>query len=174
MGIFKSTRGIASRIIDIRVDKWLSLDYLTETTNRYKILLKDSVVPQKATYSETFEEAMERMNLTEIDLVQRKKEFTQLFYAFLGLSVGIILYALYMAFKGSMISSLISFCLCLYTLAQAFRFHFWLFQLENRKLGCTFKEYLNSKVIAEPPTHSLVVKETSSAVKHSHKRKGKE
>lgn len=146
MGFFSTTKKVAGRIIDIRVDRWISLDYIKETSDRYKILLLDAVVPKKATYSETFEEAMIRLQLTEEDITQRKKEFTQLLYSFIAISVAIILYALYMAIAGKMVASLIAFCLSLYTLSQAFRFHFWLFQLKNRKLGCTLKEWINSQI----------------------------
>jgi len=36
--------------------------------------------------------------------------------------------------------------LTLYVLTQAFRYHFWLFQLRNRKLGCTLSEWWNARV----------------------------
>lgn len=146
MGIFKSSKKAAGRIVDVRVDKWISWDYLNESAENFKVILFDSVIPKKGTYSETFEEALVRLELTEADLVRRKKEFTQLFYFFLVLSTFVIAYGLYLAFSGTMITALIAFCLSIYCLAQAFRFHFWLFQLKNRKLGCTVKEWMNAAV----------------------------
>lgn len=146
MGIFKSSKKAASHVVDVRVDKWISWDYLSESADNFKVILFDSIIPKKATYSETFEEALVRLELTEADLAKRKKEFTQLFYFFIVLSVFIIGYGLYLAISGTMITALIAFCLSIYTLAQAFRFHFWLFQLKNRKLGCTVKEWMNAAV----------------------------
>lgn len=146
MGIFRSSKKLAGRIIDTRVDRWISWEYLSETTDRFKILITDIFIPKKASFSETFDEALQRLELSEEDLIQRKKEFSRLFYFFLGLTLLIIVYALYMAVKGNMVPSLIAFCLALYALAQAFRFHFWLFQVKNRKLGCTLKEWFNSRV----------------------------
>lgn len=143
MGLFKK---VGSRLIDVRVDKWMSWDYLGETSERFRVLLLDIVIPKKATRAETFEEAMVRLELTEEDLKERKLEFSRLFYFFIILSALIVSYGLYLAFTGSMISSLICFGLAIYALAQAFRFHFWLFQLKQRKLGCTIKEWINSKV----------------------------
>lgn len=147
MGMFKKVGG---RLVDVRVDKWMSWDYLGETTDRFKILLLDIVIPKKSSTVETFEEAMQRLDLTEEDLVQRQKEFTRLCYFFVFLAVTIIIYALWMAFHGSMTTSLISFCLALYALTQAFRFHFWLFQLRNRKLGCSIREWMNSEIHQTP------------------------
>lgn len=162
MGIFKSSKKAAGRVVDVRVDKWVSLEYLTETAENFKIILIDSVIPKKATYSETFEEAMARLELTEADLARREKEFSQLFYFFLVLSLAIISYGLYLAFTSNMISTLITFCLSVYTLAQAFRFHFWLFQLKHRKLGCTLKEWMNGEITPAPTSTKteLTIKET--------------
>ena len=82
MGIFRSTKRAAGRIIDVRVDRWMGWDYLRETADRFKILLLGIVVPQKASYAETFEEAMLRLDLTDQDILKRKEEFTRLFYFF--------------------------------------------------------------------------------------------
>lgn len=157
MGIFKKVGG---RLVDVRVDKWMSWDYLGDTANRFKVLLLDIVIPKKATYSETFEEAMQRLGLTEDDVEQRKKEFVRLIAFFIVLALAIVSYALYLAFQGSLAPSLIAFCLALYSLSQAFRFHFWLFQLRHRKLGCTIKEWMNAKIIQEP-SRDIVKKETT-------------
>lgn len=152
MGLWKSTKNITSKIFDIRVDKWMSLSYLKEVTGRTGYLVKNLVTPKKATRKETFEQALERLNITEADLVQRQKEFTRLLYLFLTLASLIIGYAIYMIIKGYAIVSLIAFCISLYTLSQAFHFHFWLFQMKNRKLGCTLKEWFHSKInVTEQP-----------------------
>ncbi len=158
MGFFKKVGG---RVVDVRVDKWMSWDYLGDTADRFKILFLDIVIPKKASTSETFEEAMQRLDLTEQDLAERQKEWTRLCYFFLVLTLLVVIYALYTAFKGSMTSSLISFCLALYTLTQAFRWHFWLFQVKNRKLGCSIKEWMNSEVM-QTASSDLVLKDNNS------------
>ncbi len=155
MGIFRKVGG---KIVDVRVDKWMSWDYLSETANHFKSLCVDIVVPKQANTVETFEEAMQRLDLTEADLKERQKEFTKLCYFFLALALIVICYALYTAFTGAMLASLISFCLALYALTQAFRFHFWLFQIKNRKLGCSIKEWMNSE-IRQAASHDITVKE---------------
>lgn len=164
MGIFKSSKNVAGKLVDVRVDKWMSWDYISETSDRFKILLLDIFIPKKATHAETFEEALERLELTEDDLEQRKIEFTRLFYFFVVLSIIIIVYGLYLAIFSSLIPALIAFCLSLYTLTQAFRFHFWLFQIKNRKLGCTVKEWFNAKVEPET-TKELTLKKSRSKIK---------
>lgn len=159
MGIFKSSKekGFRPRIVDLRVDRWLSVDYLKETTSHFKAILNDIVVPKRARYSETFDEAVHRLHLTDSELAQRKLEFSRLFYFFIILSLFVIGYGLYFAFHGHFISAIISFCLSIYSFTQAFRFHFWLFQLKNRKLGCTLREWFNSSIDSEP-RNNIVVK----------------
>ncbi|MBS0289073.1 MAG: type IVB secretion system protein IcmV [Proteobacteria bacterium] len=169
MGIFKK---IGGRIVDVRVDKWMSWDYLGETAERFKFLFMDIVIPKKANTAETFEEAMHRLDLTEEDIQQRKIEFTRLCYFFIVLSILIVLYALYMAYERNMATSLIAFCLSLYSLTQAFRFHFWLFQLRNRKLGCTIKEWMNSEIM-QTPSKDLTVKGKSDVSSHDSNKKAK-
>ena len=148
-------RGFFSHIIDTRVDRWMSWDYISETTDRIKSSVGDLMTPEKPKYKETFQEAMIRLDLTEADIQQRKKEFTRLFYMFLLIGVCIIGYAVYMASQGYFGACLISFCLACYALTLAFKWHFWLFQIRNRKLGCTLKEWLNGTVIEPPPENKL-------------------
>ena len=152
MGLWKSTKNLASKVFDVRVDKWMSIPYLKEVTGRTGSLVKSLVVPKKATRKETFEQALERLNITEADLIQRQKEFTRLVYVFLSIAAVIISYAIYMIIKGYAIVGLIALCLSLYTLSQAFHFHFWLFQMKNRKLGCTLTEWFYSKITPPNPT----------------------
>lgn len=156
MGLFRKTKNLAGKVVDVRVDKWISLDYLKETTGHIRSILDDILIPKRARYSETFEEAMKRLSLTEADLVRQERDFTRLFYFFVALSTAIILYGLYLAFKGSFVPALIAFCLSLYSFSQAFRFHFWLFQIKHRKLGCTIKEWFNSSAHFEPEQHDIV------------------
>ncbi len=132
----------------------------------------DIVVPKKANTVETFEEAMQRLDLTEEDLIERQKEFTRLCYFFLALAMVVVAYALYAAFTGTMMSSLISFCLALYALTQAFRFHFWLFQIKNRKLGCSIKEWMNSE-LRQTSGSGLTVKSDQDLSRKDSQKKAK-
>jgi intracellular multiplication protein IcmV len=146
MGIFRDSKGFTSKIVDVRIDKWMSVDYLKETTGHIKSIVQDVMVPKKARYSETFDEAIKRLDLTEADIAARKNEFTRLFRFFTILSLVVVVYGLYLAFSGNFVSALIAFCLSFYSFTQAFRFHFWLFQLKHRKLGCTIREWFNSSI----------------------------
>ncbi|MFN7097984.1 MAG: type IV secretion protein IcmV, partial [Gammaproteobacteria bacterium] len=61
-------------------------------------------------------------------------------------AVLILLYTLYLLWQGSFGSASLAFVVMLISIATACRYHFWYFQVKNRKLGCTIKEWLNEKV----------------------------
>lgn len=146
MGFFSGVKKAAGKVFDVRVDRWMSFSALKENTQNTKSLIKDVFTPEKAKHKETFEQAMARLQLTEADINQRKKEFTHLFLFFSALGLSIIAYAIYMAFTARYMVAFISLCVALYAFAQSFRFHFWLFQIKNRKLGCTIQEWFHSKI----------------------------
>lgn len=153
MGLFSGIKKMGGRIIDLRADKWMSLGIIKDSFERTSSILADMVIPQKAHRKETFEEALLRLNITEADLTERRKEFGRLVAIYGSIGLIIVLYGIYMGINKHFAAALISTCLSLYAFGQAFRFHFWLFQINHRKLGCTVKEWLNSRVSGEslPP-----------------------
>ena len=53
----------------------------------------------------------------------------------------IFVYAGYQFFYGSIKAFIVSLVVMLIALVLAFRYHFWYFQIKQRKLGCTFNEW---------------------------------
>lgn len=160
MGIFSGVKKVASHMFDYRVDRWVAWDTLKSTTKEYQKVVEGLATPERPQVVESFEDAMLRMGLTEYDIQQRQIEFTRLYIFFIVLALSIVGYGIYMAFMSHMVSALISFCIAIYSLTQAFRFNFWLFQVKHRKLGCTVKEWLDGKIFAEIG-QSLVPKKTA-------------
>lgn len=151
MGFWRGLGKVAGSVVDIRVDKWTSYSYLKDSSKNIKGIATDLFTIKTAARTETFEEAVIRMHLTEDDLVRRKKEFLSIAFLFVFLALGLLFYGLYWAMNLIISATLISFCLCAFCLSQAFRFHFWYFQVKNRKLGCTVQEWFNSKLASSPP-----------------------
>ena len=142
MGLWRGTK----RALDWRLDRWIGLEFIQDTFVRTKSVVQDVFVPKKAKHPETFQDAIERLNLSEEDLAARQKEFTTLIIAFILIGFGVLAYGAYMLFAGHAWITLICTFLGIYAFAQAFRFHFWLFQIKHRKLGCTFSEWFNSEI----------------------------
>ena len=95
---------------------------------------------------ETFQEAMQRFGLKEEDIERTGRNY---FIFAVGLAIlGVLLFVFgfylllyHHAFHGWLIS-MAAVALCF---SQAFRFHFWHFQIKFRKLGCTFEEWKRGK-----------------------------
>lgn len=121
---------------------WLGYDYLRDQTRYIWSSLKEVSTPRQAEYTETFEEAMQRLKLNEKQIKARAKLYFYYVLFFLILSVSDFLYGFYLLFHhGAFLGLVLAFAVCALLLAQAFKYHFWYFQIKHRKLGCTLKEW---------------------------------
>ena len=78
---------------------------------------------------------------------QRRRQYSILVYVFLSLAASIVFalwkYIWLMNTAGG--GKLAPLALCLYSLSQAFRYDFWVYQFTKRKLGCcSLKEWWSS------------------------------
>ena len=101
---------------------------------------------RKTGTQETFEEAMERLQLSEEALAARKKVFKMqmLLYGIGAIAVGA--YTLYLLIHNHWYSVSLSFLLTIFLIVSSLRSHFWVFQIQQRKLGCTLQEWLNASI----------------------------
>lgn len=130
---------IFSSVFNFR--SWLDYERIRAFTQYLVNVLKKMFVPQKYVATESFEQAMLRQNISEKDLVARKTALYRLsilmcFFAFL-----IFIYTGYQLFYGSYRAVLVSIVVMLIALVLAFRYHFWYFQIKERKLGVTLREW---------------------------------
>ena len=145
MGILRWTGKAFTSIINIRVDHWVGANYIKKTVGQTVDSAKPLFVPEQAERIETFETSMERLNISEKELKTKEITFARLFAIHLLISLLIFCYCIFLFYQGNWGGGCMTLCLVLYPLALAFRFHFWLFQIRNRKLGCTIKEWWNNK-----------------------------
>lgn len=127
---------------------WMGIGMLLGVLGLLQSIITSIFFPWKKEpgQAETFEEAIARMKLTEADLEERKKMFLTQVFIYLAAGFAVLAYAVWLAFSGYFVEMCLAFLVALLALAYAFRSHFWLFQMKRRKLGCTFKEYLDSSV----------------------------
>jgi intracellular multiplication protein IcmV len=99
------------------------------------------IVPEPV-YKETYEEALKRHDLTEAGAEELRKDY--LLYAFVLMLISVVSFGLgvYLFYANKSFSELLLGIAvsCLFA-AQAFRYHFWSFQIKQRKLGCSFQEW---------------------------------
>lgn len=146
MGFWSATKNAGSYVFNFRVGKWLDYDQLKRSTTKIASITRAVFSPEHAERTETFEQAMERLNLTESELQQRYTEFSRLFIIYLLIAVAIFSYSVWIAFTyKNILGFMMGFCITIFALTHVFRYHFWMFQIKHRKLGCTLREWFFDK-----------------------------
>lgn len=141
MGIGRGIKNFAKE--QVNAPKWAGLDFLSYSITGVVNLTKSLVIPKKATYQETFEEAVARLNLTEEDIAKRLKQFQLMKLLFVALAAFITAYFFVLLFDGSITGCIICLAVLMITFSQFFRYSFWAYQMQQRRLGCTFQEWWN-------------------------------
>ena|SRR3990167_5236224 len=90
----------------------------------------------------TFEDCMKYYGITEESLKKRMRWSRYLVYACLVGSLLMLAYTIYLFVSHLVLSGFVTTMLTLLLWAYAFREHFNYFQMKQRRLGCTFHEWL--------------------------------
>ena len=132
---------VAKTFVD--VPNWMGASWINDQWSIISKTFKNIYLPSaQSQYKETFEAAMLRLHLSEKDLQNRVHEFSRLFYFCAALALLAFSYAVYLLFDGSIRACFVSLAITFMLSAQAFRYHFWRFQILSRRLGCTFSDWL--------------------------------
>jgi intracellular multiplication protein IcmV len=142
--LFKRTRKVLGKVIDLKVNQWIAFDYLKSNTTIFMNWAKNVFIPQNAVVTESFENSLIRLSISEADLLSRQQELRRLFLIHLMIAVLVLLYLIFLLVKKYLLSSLLCFSILLVSVSLVFRYHFWLFQIKKRKLGCSLSEWWNS------------------------------
>jgi intracellular multiplication protein IcmV len=121
---------------------WMGFKQLKQDTSTLVKAAKSSFKVSQSQRVENFDQATSRLGLTETDLSEASKRFKYLaiFYVILGFAI--LSYAIYLLSYQHYQGGVVACCIAFFTFSLAFRNHFWFFQTQVRKLGCTPKEWL--------------------------------
>lgn len=128
-----------TRIINVRA--WFDFDRVRSGTLYILDGMKKLLVPQSAKKGDSFEAVVARLQLTETDLAIKKQALWRLSLVMVILAGLIFLYACYSFISGHLVAGGLSLVVMMIALVLGFRYHFWYFQIKQRKLGCTFYEW---------------------------------
>lgn len=92
----------------------------------------------------TFEAAIKKYGLSEKDIAHQMKSNLLIAYFAGALSLIGLIWALYLLINAMFFSSLMGFSLSVLMFAYAFRSHFFYYQLKQKRLNCTVKEWASS------------------------------
>lgn len=122
--------------------EWLGFDDLKGSFFLIRDTLKNSFTTPTARRTETFEEAMQRLKTTETDLQKTEKTYSTFVLVFLTCGALTLFFSFYLLFfHGSVAGCMLGLASGALFFTQAFKYHFWLFQIKHRKLGCTLSEW---------------------------------
>ena len=128
------------------VPAWMGWSRLKSSSQAIGSTAKRLFIPQKPQIKEEFHEAINRLNLSEEDILDRQKSFLKLSIIFVIMGFMILIYAVYLAWSSYIRSAFIALGLTLLVFAIAFRYHFWYFQVKHRRLGCTLREWYHGTI----------------------------
>ena len=86
-------------------------------------------------------QSFEDMPFTEAEIKESRENFKKLAITYFAIFVLSVFYILYNLINHNMITAILAVCFSLACLSMAFRYHFWVFQIKVRRLGCSFKDY---------------------------------
>lgn len=138
---------VFSRIFNIRA--WFDWDRVKSFTLYLYNGFKRFFIPQQASTSESFDEAVAKLHLTEKDILLKQKALFRLSIVMVMVAVVILFYSIYQLLYGSYAATLLSLVIMFIALVLAFRYNFWYFQIKHRKLGCSFKEWYRQGLLGE-------------------------
>jgi len=141
MGVLKVLGSIAKPSVDVKT--WVGYDNLKNSTKNLAALFKMVFKkPQKVTLQESFAEAVERLNLTEQDLQRMMKNFLIHSYIYLSALSASLIYMLYLVWHAHWYAGFFMLIIATIFCLKAAEANFHHFQIKQRKLDCTFKQWL--------------------------------
>lgn len=132
MKFFKKTTATLKRAV--------GTDMLKEQASFIKKMGEGIFKLKRSDRKDTFED-LAKIGIDEAQVQQAKESFKRMVVVFLSLALVVIFYIIYAILRGYFLTAVISVGVLAVCLAQAFKYHFWYFQIVERRLGCTVSEW---------------------------------
>jgi hypothetical protein len=128
----------------VDVKRWMAYDEVSgnvkTTFGLYRRLFTSSTKP---VYHETYEESIARQNLTEAQLIARKKAFLYSALSYFVFALCLFLYFIQILLNKHLFVALFDLILVSVLFLLAYHEHFWYMQMQKKKLGCNFHDWIN-------------------------------
>jgi intracellular multiplication protein IcmV len=128
----------------VNVRGWVSYDELSANTQTtYGLFRKFFHSSRNPVRHETYEEAAVRLGMTEDQLAKRKETFLYSALIYWIFAFGLFAYFIYLLMHMYFLAVCFDLMLVLLLSLTAYREHFWYMQMQKRRLGCNFYDWLN-------------------------------
>ena len=122
--------------------RWMSVKQYVEVNKTLYTKIQDSFRIAQAQREETFAAAMHRLQLSEQDLKERTAANQRGLTIMLVFIALLCFYGFYLIFSGAVAGTLVILAVIALSAVRAFQYSFWNFQIKNKMLGCSFKDWL--------------------------------
>ena len=136
------TRHFMKTFIDI--PRWVGVEEIVTVARSVKRLGRSLFVPKQPERIETFEQAVERLDLTEDAIKQRCRQYYIFAMIYAIAALLFMGYAIHVLFLKHYFTFITTIVLAVLLMTFAFREHFWYTQMKYRRLGFTFQEWFKS------------------------------
>lgn len=129
---------------------WADWDRSKAITQYFLGVFERLLIPKKLTLKRkaaSFDTVVAKFNLNETELQARARGLLRLSYILSFMAFVLFCYTGYQIVYGSLKAVLISLIEMIVAAVLAFRYHFWHFQIHQRKLGCSVKEWFQTSFI---------------------------
>jgi len=128
----------------VNVKAWVSYDEIKSNTKNTWSLFQRLIYrgPKEGVRQETYEEAVIRLGLTPEQLLSRKRNFLYSALLYEAFAVAFFIYFIYLLVNLKIIASCLTLILVVLMSVVAYREHFWYMQMQKKKLGCNFKDWV--------------------------------
>ncbi len=143
MGLKDSVSRKVKSNFDLR--SWVGEDNIRKSAYAIRDMYKDlypKTAEAKTASTETFEECMHRYGITEEGLVKRMGTMLLMLKVYGALAALLFFYIIFLFMDGKVGTGIFA-CILLVVLGSfMFKEHFNYFQMKQRRLGCTFNDWL--------------------------------
>lgn len=143
MGIGKHVSKNISKVFS--PSQWMGYDSLRQNGLLIGRIFRRSMGQDKTKKLQglSFEQCKAHFNLTDADIEIKMKNMLQILWFCLILAALCLAYSIYLFIAAKVLAGFVTLILMGVMLSYAFREHFNYFQMKQRRLGCTFKQWLN-------------------------------
>lgn len=144
MGFWGGVKKTTGFFFNFKIGQWLDYDTVKGGASYFFYLFKSFFQLRNTGYEETFEEAKDRLQLSDNEIELQSKNYLLVSVIFFLAFLSLFCYTAYLVYNKNRLSAALSGAITIYALSFSIRHHFWYFQLRQKKLGCTLSEWFRA------------------------------
>lgn len=127
----------------VNVRKWSSYDELSSSVkNVIELFRRFFFHTSEPVYQETYEQSVARLGMNEMQLINRKRVFLYSALTYLVFALVFLVYFMYLLVRAHWFSAFFDLILTAVLSFMFYHEHFWYMQMQKKKLGCNFQDWI--------------------------------